>query len=215
MKTSIFFILFLSGILAIYAIPFGEHSVNHLSKSEKISKNKVELFLEDVKTDVNNSVYCPICEYLINQGEAFITKKTTKRQAFDFLDHLCDSLPSSKHEICNNFVDENYQNIIEFIMDKESAQVVCSQLHYCNHIENEISECDFCKYAVHNIESFLHYNNTLNDIIEYGAMFCNGIKKRYIQQCNYVIPVYYSMIVGKLVDHHNFVNTCESLHLCM
>ena len=220
MKTHVFFILFLTALIGNLAIPLGQESFKFFEKNEgkqqKENNEKINLFLQDIQKDVNHTIYCPICEFIVNQGEAYISKNTSEQEAIKFLDHLCEELPTSKQNKCEEFVSHNFEQLYEFIIDKESAQLVCSQLHICDAIDvqKSVSECDFCRYAVHKVETFLHFNNTLNDIIEYGEMFCRGVRPRYKKQCDYVIPFYYSQIVAKLVDHHNFVNACESLHLC-
>jgi len=219
MKTQIPFILILSYIIATLAMPLMSESLIKAEKTKEkhhLSKYKVNLYLEDIKADVNNSIYCPICEFLVDQGENFISKNTSEEDAVHFLDNLCDRLPKSKQEMCDGFVNANFHKLIEFIIDKENSHKVCTQLHFCEEFSanNEVSECDFCRYSVYKIENFLHHNNTLNDIIEFGEMFCQDVKLKYVKPCNYIIPFYYSQIVSKLIEQNNFANTCQSLHLC-
>jgi len=172
----------------------------------KVSSNGIEKY--------NNTFYCAICEFLVNQGEEFITSNTTEEDAVGFLDTVCHRMPKRKQLDCNIFIKENYTKLIKFIVGKESAVSVCSKMKFCESHKLEINECSFCKYATHRIDRFLSHNNTLTDIIEYGEMFCNNLHDRYVYQCTYVISMYYSQIVAKLVDHHSFVDVCDALNLC-
>lgn len=170
--------------------------------------------LLNINTKFESSIYCPICEFLINQGEEFINKYTHEEEANAYLDLACHHLPKKQQNKCENFLSENYNKIIEFINNKETAQKACNEIHACESFNNEIDECYFCKYATHQIEYFLKMNNTLSDIIMFGDSFCNSVKLKFAKQCEYVIPIYYPQIVGKIIENHNFISVCESLKLC-
>jgi len=166
-------------------------------------------------SEINNTLWCPICEFLVREGEDFITKNTSVEHASAFLSNACHHLPKEKQDECETFVKDNYNKLVELIISKESPPIVCSQLHVCNETEyTEHDECNFCKFIAHRIEVFLHKNNTLTNIIEYGEKLCGTLAKKHQEHCNNIIVIYYHEIVGKLVDRHNFVDTCESMHFC-
>lgn len=168
-----------------------------------------------IKSNIDNSLWCPICEYLVREGEDFITKNSTEEEATNFLKNACHHLPKEKQDSCEQFIENNYDNLFQHIIAKESAPVVCSQLHVCKDIENaEIDECTFCKYAAHRVENFMHSNRTLLDIIEYGENFCQNIGHPYDTHCVNIMPIYYSEIVGKLIDRNNFADACSTMHFC-
>jgi len=195
MKNLILFTLF---ITTISAIPFSFH------------KHK-----ESYENKYNDTFYCAMCEFLINHGEEYITKNTTHDDATHFLDHLCERLPKSKHAICDLFIQENYNHLINFIIEKESPHSVCKQLHFCSTYDQAISQCDFCKYATHRIERFLSYNNTVTDIVDFGNMFCDTYRANYRNVCESIVPVYYSTIIGKIIDQYNFVEVCSNIGICI
>lgn len=174
-----------------------------------------EADIHKISKDINNSIWCPICEYLVREGEDYLTKNSTEDEATHFLKNACHHLPKSKQEQCEDFVSDNYDKLFHHIIDKEAPPVVCSQLHICKEMEhNDVDECTFCKYAAHRIEKFLHNNNTLLNIIEYGENFCNNVSHMYDSHCMNVIPIYYSEIVAKLVDRTSFIDVCEATHFC-
>lgn len=206
MRTQDIFLYVTLGIVASIAFPvrFDQTKVQYHKPS----------IVEPFSEKYNSTIYCAICEFLINHGEEYITKNTTEQDAINFLEHVCSRLPKSYQDECDEFVQDNYSKLIEFIIEKESAQTVCTQLHFCDEVDHKISECDFCKYASHRIENFLSNNNTLTDIIEFGTMFCKNYPTKYKGLCNNVVPYYYSQIVGKLIEQNNFVDVCNSLALC-
>jgi len=168
----------------------------------------------DYSAKYNSTFYCAICEFLINQGEEFITKTTNENDAVHFMEHICLRLPKSKHHDCDDFVRENKDKLIEFIVEKESAHSVCTELHFCAKYDHYLTECDFCKYAFHRTERFLSHNNTLTSIIDFGNTFCINYPKRYSQLCNDFIPYYYTHLVARVIDQYDFVSACNNLGLC-
>lgn len=162
----------------------------------------------------NDTFYCAVCEFLISQGDEFITKNTNENDAIHFMENLCDRLPRSKQLECDEFVKDNYHELIQLINEKETPHKVCEKLHFCESYEHQISECDFCKYATHRIERFMSFNNSLTDIIDFGHTFCNNYRAKYISVCNNVIPYYFPQIISKLIDQNSFSEVCYSLSLC-
>jgi len=212
-------IILISFIIATLAFPIfvTKESKELIDEKHSHSQNRKlqSHFLEvSYAEKYNETMYCSICEFLINQGEEYITKNTSETDAFQFLEHLCHKLPKSKHQDCDQFVEENYEKLIDFIVEKESAQLICSQLHFCDDYEYHISECEFCKYVSHRIEFFLSKNNTLNDIIDYGQLFCNSYKKKYGKLCSNFLSIYYSQIIAKIIDQYNFSEICSSIAIC-
>jgi len=211
------------GIVAILALPINvDHHHHKTYNTPPKVKNPTQVTISKNTNDpkigysdkYNSTFYCAMCEFMINQGEEFITKNTSNDDAVHFMEHLCARLPKSKFEECEDFVKDNYDKLIDFIVEKESAQSVCTQLHFCEEYDHQISECDFCKYASHRIERFLSNNNTITNIIEFGNFFCENYPKKYLHTCNNVIPYYYSSIIAKIVDQFDFVETCKSIGVC-
>jgi hypothetical protein len=208
MKTLFIFAIFCGIVAAVPAMVPSDDAVSDIHA--QITKD-----MQEMHPHIENSLWCPICEYLVREGEDYITKNTTEEHATKFLENACHHLPKEKQDGCEKFVKDNYHNLIEHITSEESAPVACSQLHFCSQIEKqEENECNFCKYAAHRIEVFLHQNNTLQNIIEFGNNFCENIAEPHKTVCANIVPVYYHDIVGKLVDHYNFVDICETMHFC-
>lgn len=200
------------GIVVSIAFPVSYHPPSHtqvMVKDKKFAPMAV-----NYSEKYNYTFYCSICEFLINHGEEYITKSTSEIDAINFLEHICTLLPKSMLEECDEFIRDNYLKLKEFIIEKESAHSVCTQLYFCKEYEHNVNDCDFCKYATLRIERFLSNNVTLSEIIGYGNIFCNNYPQKYVQVCNNFIPFYYSQVIGKLVDQQNFVEVCNNLAIC-
>jgi len=168
-----------------------------------------------MKNSIDNSLWCPICEFLVREGEDYLTKNSTEDEATNFLKNACHHLPKQKQEQCEDFVTNNYDKLITHIIDKESAPVVCSQLHFCNNMDvSIIDECSFCKYAAHRVEIFLNESRNMKDIKQFGEKFCDKIGHPYDDHCANIMPIYYSEIIGKLIEGSSFIETCDTMHFC-
>jgi len=211
---------FFLSILFVAALTIPLHPINkeHPENSSRqcVSTNK-NCLKEEPKTyseTFNSTFYCAVCEFLINQGDEFLSHYSSDNDAIHFMENLCDRLPKSKQMECDEFVRENYHLIIEMVLSKETPHHICSKLHFCEDYDHQISDCDFCRYATHRIERYLSMNNTLTDIVGFGNTFCNTYRSKYIRVCNNVIPYYYSHIIGKLIDQYSFTEVCKSISLC-
>ena len=95
----------------------------------------------------NNNHYCSICDFIIHRSEEFITNFTTYEDALHIMKMSCNHLPKMKHNTCNEIISENSERMISMIAEKEDASIICSNLHICDKVGMNISDCFFCHYA--------------------------------------------------------------------
>jgi len=211
----VLFSVFILGIAsAIPAIQTNDVNEEHFPTVHNDDQIISDITDGELDKHIENELWCPICEFLVREGEDFLSKNSTETEATNFLNKACHHLPKQKQDQCEEFVKDNYIKLFKYIIDKESAPVVCSQLHFCENDINEIDECAFCRFTAHKIENFMHGNRTLMDIINFGENFCEKHNTGNERYCEIMVPVYYSEIIQKLVDRHNFVDTCENMHFC-
>jgi len=162
----------------------------------------------------NNQLYCSICEYIVRKAEYYITNRTSEDEAIHYFENICSSLPKLKQNMCIILVKDNYQKLINMIHTMETPNIICSNVHVCTKNNENVSNCNFCKYASRRIENFMNQNNTLSDIINYGEHFCDYINEKLMVQCENIINMHYLELVTKLIDYHNFDDACEAIRLC-
>ena len=163
----------------------------------------------------NNNHYCSICDYIIHRSEEFITNITTYPDALHIMKMSCNHLPKMKYTTCNEIISENSERMISMIAKKEDSSIICSNLHICDKIGMNISDCFFCHYASKRIEYFLNENHTIHDIIDYGEHFCEHIRYPYQEICVRIMEISYLDLIGKLIDRHNPIDACEAVRLCI
>lgn len=201
---------FLLLITTASAIPifFPAISRPHIT-TEKNTKKPI------VPTEQKDTDYCSICDFLISKSEEYITKRTTHEDAIHIMKTTCNHLPKMRFNDCVQMVAEKGDKMIKMITKKEDTSIICSNLHVCDKVGLNISDCFFCNYASKRINFFVNENHTISDIIEYGETFCDHVGKSYHTTCSRFMTSHYLDLIAKLIDRHTPNDACEAIHLCL
>ncbi|KAN0022075.1 hypothetical protein ACTFIU_004239 [Dictyostelium citrinum] len=93
------------------------------SKSFEVKKNEID----------NNQ--CQICELLVKD----IIEGITANQSIEVIEYglnlICDHIPLHVR-VCKQFVDSNFQKIIQFIENHDNPQEICEKCGVCGSSEN-------------------------------------------------------------------------------
>ena len=163
----------------------------------------------------NNNHYCSICDFIIHRSEEFITNITTYEDALHIMKMSCNHLPKMKYTTCNEIISENSERMISMIAKKEDASIICSNLHICDNVGMNISDCFFCNYASKRINFFVNENHTISDIIDYGETFCEHVGPSYHNTCARFMTSHYLDLIAKLIDRHTPNDACEAIRMCL
>ena len=175
-----------------------------------ITKNEPSVPSEQTEAD-----NCSICDFIINRSEEMITAKTTYEDALHIMKTTCNHLPKIKYNSCNEMISENAKRMIAMIAKKEDTSIICSNLHICEKVGVNISDCVFCNYASKRINFFVNENHTIGDTIDYGETFCDHIGKSYRDTCVRFMDAQYLNLIGKLIDRHTPEDACEATRMCL
>ena len=197
-------LIFLLLITMASAIPMFFPAISRAHIAKKNAKEPV------VSTD-----YCSICDFIINRSEEMITEKTTYEDALHIMKTACNHLPKMKFNTCNEMISENSERMIAMIVKKEDTSIICSNIHICEKVGVDISDCVFCNYASKRINLFMNENHTLGHIITYGETFCDHIGKSYRDTCTRFMDTHYHDLIGKLIDRHTPEDACEATRMCL
>lgn len=167
------------------------------------------------KNEKIDNDYCSICDFIINRSDELITAKTTYEDALHIMKTACNHLPKMKFNACNRMISENAKRMIAMIVRKEDPSIICSNLHICEKVGFNISDCVFCNYASKRINLFMNENHTIGDIIDYGETFCDHIGKSYSNTCTRFMTSHYLDLIVKLFDRHAPNDACEAIRMCL
>jgi hypothetical protein len=201
---------FLLLITIASAIPifFPAISRPHIAKQQNTKESAVPT--EQKETD-----YCSICDFLISKSEEYITKRTTREDALHIMKTNCNHLPKMRFNDCVQIVADKGEKMIQMITKKEDTSIICSNLHVCDKVGLNISDCFFCNYASKRINFFVNENHTISDIIDYGDTFCDHIGPSYRNTCSRFMDAHYLNLIAKLIDRHTPNDACEAIRMCL
>ena len=168
-----------------------------------------------VSTQQNDKNYCSICDFIITKSEEYITKKTTREDALHIMKTNCNHLPKMRYNDCVQMVADKGEKMIQMITNKEDSSIICSNLHVCEKVGLNITDCFFCNYASKRINYFVNENHTISDIIDYGETFCYHIGSSYQNTCARFMESHYLDLIVKLIDRHAPNDACEAIRMCL
>uniref|UniRef100_A0A3B5MG44 Saposin B-type domain-containing protein n=1 Tax=Xiphophorus couchianus TaxID=32473 RepID=A0A3B5MG44_9TELE len=70
---------------------------------------------------------CTLCLMVIKKLETMLPKNMTEK----LMEEVCDLIPSSYKDQCNDFVDKYGAEIVEFLLSSAAPHTICSLLHLC------------------------------------------------------------------------------------
>ena len=168
-----------------------------------------------VSTQQNDKNYCSICDFIITKSEEYITQKTTREDALHIMKTNCNHLPKMRYNDCIQMITNKGEKMIQMITNKEDSSIICSNLHVCEKVGLNITDCFFCNYASKRINYFVNENHTISDIIDYGETFCNNVGPSYHNTCARFMTSHYLNLIAKLIDRHAPNDACEAIRMCL
>ena len=179
-----------------------------------ISKQYIQKKESYISTKRKGSDYCSICDFVVSKSEEYITKTTTREDALHIMKTNCNHLPKMKYNDCVQMIANKGDKIIQMITNKEDTSIICSNLHVCDKVQLNITDCFFCNYASRRINFFVNENHTISDIIDYGETFCDHIGPLYQNTCSRFMTSHYLDLIAKLIDRHAPNDACEAIRMC-
>ena len=160
---------------------------------------------------------CGICNYIVEHSKEYISNETIEKSAMYTMKKVCDTLPRRRLSECLNMIQKNSKSFIRMMSKKEESSIICSDMHICNDPQKNqnITDCEFCKYASIRIDGFLNRNHTLYDLINFAENFCEDVSEDYYESCSSLMNIYYFEIIERLMDRTNPIDACEEIKLCM
>ncbi|KAF5399381.1 hypothetical protein PHET_06924 [Paragonimus heterotremus] len=78
------------------------------------------------------SAYCDTCKFLVTVAEHQLTQNQTEAQIKSLASRLCQVLPSTYVEECNQLVDKYTPLVLEYLTESMQPDVVCQKIGLCS-----------------------------------------------------------------------------------
>ncbi|XP_070690335.1 prosaposin-like [Pempheris klunzingeri] len=162
---------------------------------------------------------CSLCLLVIRKLETLLPKNMTEGALMKLMDEVCDLIPHSYMDECNDFVDKYGTQIVEFLLSSAAPHTICSLLHLCwfeeQHVPDVLlpSDCESCRTLA--VLSRLHLgpNSTEPQTSSFLQSVCvhhpNAIPK-----CEAFTNIYGFRLQKVLGNQMDAPHACERADLC-
>ncbi|XP_034547779.1 surfactant protein Bb [Notolabrus celidotus] len=165
------------------------------------------------------SPICSLCVLVIKKLETLLPENMTEDALMKLMEEVCDLIPQSYEDECDDFVNKYGKQIVEFLLSSAAPHTICTLLHLCMFKEQAVSghppsDCNSCRTLT--VLSRLHLgpNSTQPETSSFLHSVCvqhpNAIPK-----CEAFINIYGSRLQEFLGNQMDVSNACGRADLCI
>nr|XP_057927426.1 surfactant protein Bb [Doryrhamphus excisus]XP_057927427.1 surfactant protein Bb [Doryrhamphus excisus] len=194
--------------------------VTHSHEEGKLFKHDT---MRDVpvltKTHEQFNPACTLCLFVMRKLETMLPQNMTEDALMKLMDEVCDLLPTSYKDQCDDFVDKYGVQIVEFLLSSAAPHTICMLLHLCLFKDSPApelpipSDCESCRTL--DMLSRLHLG--LNATQTQTSSFLQSVCSQHpnaIPKCEAFTKLYGTQLqqgLGNQVDH---TDVCDNLAFC-
>ncbi|KAF7669631.1 hypothetical protein LDENG_00166770 [Lucifuga dentata] len=162
---------------------------------------------------------CTLCMFIIKKLENLLPKNMTEDALRKLMGEICDLIPHSYKEECDDFIAKYGTQIIDFLLSSAAPHTICTLLHLCFFKESAgremslPSDCESCRTLA--VLSRLHLG--LNSTEPQTSSFLQSVCLHYpnaIPKCEVFTKIYSSRLDKILGNQKDFPDACERADLC-
>ena len=146
----------------------------------------------------------------------------TESEVVSFVEKVCSFLPSALSAECDVIVESYGPVIIDYIINKEDPETLCTQLDLCKRSSEEKQqpgplkglECAACEYLMSLVESVLGNNATEQEIVQFVDKVCTLFPSALRAPCEAIIETYGPQLIDFLLAREDPATFCGQVGLC-
>ncbi|KAK5871494.1 hypothetical protein PBY51_004375 [Eleginops maclovinus] len=163
---------------------------------------------------------CTLCIFLVKKLESLLPKNMTEDALQKLMEEVCDLIPHSYKDQCDNFVNKYGTQIVEFLLLSAAPHTICTLLHVCLFEEQPVqelpppSDCESCRTLA--MLSRLHLG--LNSTEHLASSFLQSVCAHHpnaIPKCESFTKIYSSQLGKVLGNQMAAPHACERADLCV
>ncbi|XP_011477437.1 prosaposin-like [Oryzias latipes] len=162
---------------------------------------------------------CALCLMVIRKLETMLPKNISEDAILKIMEEVCDLVPASYKQQCDDFVNKYGADIAEFLFSSAAPHTICMVLHLCLFKEQPVpevllpSDCESCRTlaALHRVH--LGLNATGAQTSAFLQSVCS-IHPNAIPKCDAFTRAYGSQLHRVLGNQMDISHTCERADLC-
>ncbi|XP_054466952.1 surfactant protein Bb isoform X2 [Anoplopoma fimbria] len=163
---------------------------------------------------------CTLCLYIIKKLETLLPTNRTEDALMKLMGEVCDLVPQSYKDRCDEFVEKYGTQIVEFLLSSAAPHTICTLLHLCLFKEQPApelflpSDCESCRTLA--VLSRLHLG--LNATEPQTSSFLQSVCDHHpnaIPKCGAFAEIYGSRLQKVLGNQMDTPHACERADLCV
>lgn len=163
---------------------------------------------------------CALCLFIIKKLETLLPTNMTEDALMKLMGEVCDLVPQSYKERCDDFVAKYGTQIVEFLLSSAAPHTICTLLHLCLFEKQTVpevslpSDCESCRTLAVLSRIHLGPNSTEPQTSSFLQSVCvhhpNAIPK-----CEAFTKIYGSRLQKVLGNQMDTQHACERADLCV
>ncbi|KAG7476289.1 hypothetical protein MATL_G00081450 [Megalops atlanticus] len=162
-------------------------------------------------TEVQSSVQCTLCHYLVKSLESLMP--STEEAIIQFLSKGCILLPGKMKDDCQALVDKYVRQVMAFLLSWATPETVCSLLRICTTQENPGTDCDACQTLEVLARFHLGSNATEHQASSFLESVCD-LHPTAIPECDTFTQRHGPTLQRILGKPGNVLDVCQGALLC-
>ncbi|CAK9795646.1 PSAP [Anthophora quadrimaculata] len=175
-----------------------------------------EISIAKISEDTNDAK-CAVCELAMYIIDKELDGEKGKHKVEGAVHGVCNHLPKSLSQTCNNFVNEYADAAINAII-KKSPKEVCNAIKVCStyvqEVKASVTQCAVCKSIMSTIDDLLDKEDVDNSIKHVVSKVCKYLPASVQKQCITIINSYGQSIINLVKRRENIHKICSKVSLC-
>ncbi|XP_015590045.1 prosaposin [Cephus cinctus] len=167
---------------------------------------------------VADDTKCVVCEFVMQYIEKSLKNKKNKDEIEKVVHGVCNYLPKTIANECNDFVTEYADIVIDLLSQEVEPKEVCTMIGLCQadmqKIQESVAECALCQAIISAIDKLLANPTIDNDIEQAVAKVCKYLPASKQSKCTMLMEVYEQSIINILRSYGDTKKICSKLALC-
>lgn len=163
---------------------------------------------------------CALCLFIIKKLETLLPTNMTEDVLMKLMGEVCDLVPRSYKEQCDDFVAKYGTQIVEFLLSSAAPHTICTLLHLCLFEEQTVpemslpSDCESCRTLAVLSRIHLGPNSTEPQTSSFLQSVCVH-HPNVIPKCEAFTKIYGSQLRRVLGNQMEGPHACERADLCV
>lgn len=162
---------------------------------------------------------CVVCEFLVNQAEALISKNTTEAEIEASLEQFCARFPRIK-DACDNLVEQYLPSIIEYLVGNVPAETVCAKIALCpptfhiNGFNPAEIRCSACKVFSGFLIKYIDQEDIPDKTAAALEKICQGLNNNFLKEACEDLEKKVPEALQDIIEKETPETLCQQIKFC-